>query len=388
MELAGLDAQIAWVDEQLALIGDAPAVESEVLCSVLSLRERIDALAVLATATWDRAERWRAAGALTPVAWFRHHAQLAASDAKALVRSARLVARCPAMAKSLAHGELHSGHIDAWARHVTPPRADLFDDHADALIDATRRLTVDQTALAARRWASHADDLLNRGEPEDLHERRGVWFGRTGDMEMGRLLGAPEQLAALKAALDKLEPPDPKATPGGARSLAQRRYDALVSLAGLGLQDRHGRIDPTHTVNIVIDAATLAGEFNPAGRSDILGGGSVLPARVQRLLCDSWISRVILGPDGEILDLGRTARLFSPAQQRAIMIRDGGCALACCDRPPQWCDAHHLDPYGPPTNGLTDIDNGLALCRPHHTLVHKGWKPRQDPHGNWYLEPP
>ncbi len=70
------------------------------------------------------------------------------------------------------------------------------------------------------------------------------------------------------------------------------------------------------------------------------------------------------------------------------MIRDGGCALACCDRPPEWCDAHHLDPYGPPTNGRTDLDNGLAMCRPHHTLVHQGWTPMQDENGNWYLQPP
>jgi hypothetical protein len=91
---------------------------------------------------------------------------------------------------------------------------------------------------------------------------------------------------------------------------------------------------------------------------------------------------------GEVLDLGRRARLFSPAQQRAIKIRDGGCALACCDRPPEWCDAHHLDPYGPPTYGETNLDNGLAMCRPHHTLVHKGWTPMQDENGSWYLQPP
>jgi hypothetical protein len=354
----------------------------------LSLRERVDALAVMVTAKWDRVERWRADGSLTPVAWLRHNAELAAIDAKALVRSARLVARCAPMAKSLAHDELTAGHINAWARHVTPPRADLFDAHAEVLVDATRSLSIDETALAARRWADWADDQLNRGEPEDLHGKRGVWFGRTGDLEAGRLLGTPEELAALKAALDHLEPPDPKDTPGGARSLAQRRYDALVSLAGLGLTDKHGRIDPTHTVNIVIDAATLAGELNPDGRCDINGHGSVLPASVQRLLCGSWISRVIMDSKGEVLELGRTARLFSPAQQRAIMIRDGGCALACCDRPPEWCDAHHLDPYGPPTYGETNLDNGLGLCRPHHTLVHKGWTPWQDGDGDWYLEPP
>ena len=68
MELAELDAQLEWVGAQLALVGDTPAVESEVLCAVLSLRERVDALATLVTAAWDRAERWRADGGLTPVA--------------------------------------------------------------------------------------------------------------------------------------------------------------------------------------------------------------------------------------------------------------------------------------------------------------------------------
>ncbi len=128
-----------------------------------------------------------------------------------------------------------------------------------------------------------------------------------GDLAEARVLGTPEELAALQAALDRMEPPDPNHTPGGPRSLAQRRYDALISLAGLGLADSRGRIDPTHTVNIVIDAATLAGQFNPDGRCEILGGGSVLPATVQRLLCDSWISRVVMDTDGEILDLGRSA---------------------------------------------------------------------------------
>jgi hypothetical protein len=161
-----------------------------------------------------------------------------------------------------------------------------------------------------------------------------------------------------------------------------------MQLAGLGLQDTNGRIDPTHTVNIVIDADTLSGGFNPTGRSDIPGAGSVLPSRVQQLLCGSWISRVVMGPDGQPLDLGRRARLFSPAQKQAILVRDGGCAIAGCDRPPQWCDAHHLDPYAPPTNGDTNLDNGLGLCRGHHTLVHNGWTPIQNPDGTWHLQPP
>ena len=106
-----------------------------------------------------------------------------------------------------------------------------------------------------------------------------MWFGRTGDLELGRILGAPEEMAVLKAALDKLEPPDPNAHArrcpvAGPAPLRRARSAWPVSV----WPTQHGRIDPTHTVNIVIDAATLAGEFNPDGRSDILGGGSD-PAR-------------------------------------------------------------------------------------------------------------
>jgi hypothetical protein len=274
------------------------------------------------------------------------------------------------------------------ARHVGRERGERFDEHADALIDGACTLNADDTTAMMRRWASHVDDLDNRGEPDDITNKRGVWAHRVGDAMEGRFLGHPDDIAALLTALDRMQPPDPKSTPGGARSLAQRRYDALMDLAGLGLADRNGRIDPTHTVHVSIDATTLTGGFDPNGRSDMPGFGSVLPARVQQLLCNSWISRVIIGPDGQPLDLGRTARLFSPAQHQAIVERDGGCAINGCDRPPHWCDAHHLDPYAPPLEGETNLDNGLGMCRPHHTLVHNGWTPKQDPDGTWHLEPP
>jgi hypothetical protein len=393
MASADVVAEIAAVRETVAgwfdvdRVGWSPHERSEVLLALLDLRERTEAATVVATADWDRNQAWSVDGALTPTSWLRANGSLAETDARRTTRSARLIERNDGFAKALAHGDITAGHVDALARQVTPPRADLFDQHADVLLGGARSLSVDDTAAMARRWAAYADDVANRGEPRDLTGRRGVWFSRTGDLEEGRIIGTPEEMAVLRDALDRMEPPDGNDTLGGPRSLAPRRYDALMALAGLSAQDNQGRIDPEHTVNLVIDAATLAGVFNPDGRSDILGGGSILPATVQRLLCGSWISRIIMNTDGEVLDLGRRARFFTPAQSRAIKIRDGGCALACCDRPPQWCDVHHLDPYGPPTNGPTDLTNGLTMCRPHHTLIHRGWRLHQDIDGQWYLDP-
>jgi Domain of unknown function (DUF222) len=380
------DTVAGWFDADRS--GWTAADHSVVLRALLDLQERTHAMVVHATAEWDRYEAWSADGALTPTAWLRSRGSLAEPDAGRTVRSARLVERSDDLAKLLAHGDVAAGHVEALASRVTPPRALLFDEHADVLLNAVRTLSVDDTAAMARRWAAYADDELNRGEPADLHGRRGVWFRQVGDRTEGRVLGTPEELAVLRTALDRLEPPDRTDAPGGARSLAQRRYDALVALASLGLQNNKGRVDPDHTINVVIDAATLAGDFDPNGRSDIPGWSSSLPSRVQQLLCNSWISRVILGPTGEVLELGRRARFFSPGQQRALLVQFGGCAFECCDRPPEWCEIHHLDPYGPPTRGETNLANGLPTCRPHHTLIHRGWKPVQDADGTWHLEPP
>ena len=48
-----------------------------------------------------------------------------------------------------------------------------------------------------------------------------------------------------------------------------------------------------------------------------------------------------------------------------------------CDRKPRWCDVHHLKPWE--EGGLTDLLNGVLLCRRHHRLVHSGWRPARDP---------
>jgi len=96
---------------------------------------------------------------------------------------------------------------------------------------------------------------------------------------------------------------------------------------------------------------------------------------------------VLGGPPAEPLDLGRATRTISPAQRRALAIRDGGCRFPGCSAPPIWCDGHHVIHWL--DGGRTDLANLVLLCRRHHRAVHEGgWTIHSDHHGRVTFLPP
>ena len=66
---------------------------------------------------------------------------------------------------------------------------------------------------------------------------------------------------------------------------------------------------------------------------------------------------------GRPLWLGRNQRLANTAQRLAVAIRDGGCFE--CGAPMHQCELHHIHEWHQ-DQGPTDIDNLVAVCRPHH----------------------
>jgi len=156
------------------------------------------------------------------------------------------------------------------------------------------------------------------------------------------------------------------------RSDDQLRVDALVDLirvaSAVGDKPVLGAARPA--VRVVIAARDLERD----GFARLEGvAAPISAATARRISCDAGMLPVVLGSDGEVLDLGRTARVFSPSQRVALAIRDGGCRWPGCDRPPSWCEAHHLDEWS--RGGSTDLANGVLLCRHHHLLVHNnGWR--------------
>ncbi len=53
----------------------------------------------------------------------------------------------------------------------------------------------------------------------------------------------------------------------------------------------------------------------------------ISPSEARRLACDADILPVVLGSDSQILDVGRTTRLFTGDLRQAIAVRDRGCVF-------------------------------------------------------------
>ncbi|SDR71541.1 HNH endonuclease signature motif containing protein [Actinopolymorpha singaporensis] len=117
-------------------------------------------------------------------------------------------------------------------------------------------------------------------------------------------------------------------------------------------------------------------------------GKPISVATVRRLACEADLIPVVLGGDGQVLDLGRSDRFFKEHQRRALAIRDGHhCNFPGCQIPEPRCITHHINPWN--HGGPTDLANGVLLCRHHHTTIHhKGWQVRMGTHGHPEYTPP
>ena len=109
-------------------------------------------------------------------------------------------------------------------------------------------------------------------------------------------------------------------------------------------------------------------------------GQRLTPTQTRRLACDAHLLPAVLGSHGQVLDVGQSRRLITGALRRALVLRDRGCAFPGCDRPPRWCDGHHIQPWthgGPTSSG----QRGPALRTPppHHPPQRLEHPPRPRP---------
>jgi pimeloyl-ACP methyl ester carboxylesterase len=152
------------------------------------------------------------------------------------------------------------------------------------------------------------------------------------DPENGQLV-----LTALRAKVDTWA----RTLTEDLRTPAQRRADALGEICRewLDLADRPTLAGERPHVVVTMDLAAL--EDRSGGRASLGDVGAVSSETARRLGCDASVTRVITDARSVPLEVGRTTKVVSPALRRALAVRDCGCALPGCERPPGWCDPHH-----------------------------------------------
>ncbi|MHC6222701.1 HNH endonuclease signature motif containing protein [Arthrobacter sp. MMS24-S77] len=115
--------------------------------------------------------------------------------------------------------------------------------------------------------------------------------------------------------------------------------------------------------------------------------GPVPAATLRKLACDADIIPVVLGGEGQVLDIGRASRIFPAHIRKAITARDKGCAFPGCTMPAPWCEAHHIEYWS--RGGPTSAANGTLLCSHHHHLIHKeDWLIQVRNQIPWFIPPP
>ncbi|MGW0214732.1 DUF222 domain-containing protein [Micromonospora chokoriensis] len=294
-------------------------------------------------------------------------------DATITVEQARVIADAAATVSTTAGTEIADkaiGVLVDWAGQFDPT---LLRRMATRILDHVAPEVADATAEAA----------LRAEEARAVRDRHVTISSQSdGRLRLSGVLDV-EAAALLRAALDPLTAPS---GPDDTRTAGQRRHDGLADVCRLALRTsdlpEHGG-DPTQIV-ITTDYDALTRQLR-AGTLDT--GLQLTPGAVRRLACDAAIIPAVLNSAGQPLDVGRQRRLITGPLRRALVLRDRGCAFPSCDRPPRWCDAHHIQHWA--DGGSTSIANAVLLCAHHHRLLHHSdWTVRLTNDGHPEFVPP
>jgi hypothetical protein len=372
--------------------GWSDAARSEYLVELLTAAERLRAEIVREASEWDARQAWAADGALSASSWVAHRTSLGKRDANVLIRTGRLIARHGAMATALASGVITAPKVDVLAA-AARNRVPLFVRDENVLVNAAPTLSTDDFTTLTKRWRSYADDEMANVDARHVFDTREL---RLTDTLCGRVVVSgsldPEAAAIVRAAIDAYDRPDPEDGVEAPRTLAQRHADTLVQICSeaVGRLQAERGLHHVPGVELVWDQSPRSLESDDSARSTPPSVADLLPTReitgarpvsgeaARRIACDASVRRVVMDGPSEVLDLGRSSRLVSRAQRRALEHRDRGCAFPGCDAPVNWCDAHHVIHWE--DGGATTLANLVLLCRRHHVACHEGgWQIERDP---------
>jgi 5-methylcytosine-specific restriction protein A len=358
---------------------------AEEIEQVLWVRDRLDAKISEALRGFDAEQAWGGDGSLSLTSWLAAHGRRSHRDAHREAAVASRLAQLPVTAAAWSDGTLSSGQVAAIVANVSSDHAALYAQHEPNMTPLLAELSVADTTAAMRAWRLRADAEGDGPEPAERPSE--LYLSRTldGRREVSGHLGA-EDAAVVEAAIAAAEGSVPADGEGPLPSAAQRRAEALADVCRWFLT--HGDKAPSGArhrpqLSVIVGLSDLAQD-----RPGLLADGTAVPgSTVSRLACDAVLHRIVMAGRSTVLDYGSSVRTVSPALWAALVVRDGHCRHPGCDRPPAWCEAHHVQHFS--KGGPTSLSNLVMACNRHHHLWHDhGWQLELSPDGSLVLRSP
>ncbi|MEP4651854.1 MAG: HNH endonuclease signature motif containing protein [Ilumatobacter sp.] len=339
------------------------------------------------------------------------------SDASKIKERADTIAGAPSIAEALEHGSITVGHVDAITRgskRLEPEQRQAFVDRAESLADVaaaatvaefTRRLNLEITRMRsddgeARLIRQRRDTRLSTWTDDDgMWNLRGRFDPVAGIGMSSRLNDAVESLFTEQ--VPELCPSDPLEKDKFLRAHALARLLTGGTATGASANananggDQMGGAEPggdrrsngptpigrgsarSGAVLAVIDVDAPA-TCECGGRSTDSSVEWPIPVEVPyRVLAELAAGAEVVGVvvrNGVVLhapgtmNLGRSTRLASRDQRRALRGLYRGCAVPGCAVGFDRCKIHHVVWWR--NGGLTDLSNLLPICAQHHSRLH------------------
>ena len=266
---------------------------------------------------------------------------------------ARVTEKARSWAIRLAPAEAEDGQVPV------AERDELNEMSLDRTDDGRVSVTLDLDALAGEELDAALDPLTRPvPEPDGSEDKRSAKRRR-----------ADAFTQIVRTYLSRSERPES----GGVLPHVTLVVPAAVSINGQvidgPLNDGAGEQGKVFDLPLA-DLAVDDGDHALASVSRLGFGGPISARTAELVMCEASVALALVDEGGVPLSLGREKRLFTPGLRKALAVRDRGCAFPGCGLPPSWCDAHHVEHWE--HGGPTCLDNGVLLCRRHHTLIHHG----------------
>ena len=315
----------------------------------------------------------------SPISWIKANCHLSGGAAADRVCVGEQLENLGESRMALGMGEIGFAHFALIAKTAAAV-GEGFDEAR--LVRQARK----QSVAKFRNTCTHA---RHAGDPKGFVdeekegvEARGLTLS-TADDGVVLISGILDKLggAALQTAL---EPLAKRAGKDDHRDRERRLADALVDLSMRALDN--GLVPQRAHLQVTASMETLLGLPGAPG-ANMEFSLPISAKAVERIACDCAVTRIVLGSDSTVIDVGRAKRTISGPQRKALKVRDGGCTWPGCDRPVSMTEGHHLIHWI--HNGPGDLPNLTLLCYRHHWMVHEGgWQIVRTDDGRMLTIPP